>query len=83
MPGANLRVNFRYLIQKVARNGKIPLTIVRAGKEMAIELPVPCKRSLVIPGLEGEYPPYFVYGPLVFSSLTTDFTEIWRKATPA
>ena len=28
----NLRLNFHYLIQKVAKDGKVPLTIVRQGK---------------------------------------------------
>ena len=32
--GANLRVRFQYLVQKIAKNGKVPLTVVRAGKEM-------------------------------------------------
>ena len=30
--GANLRVRFQYLVQKIAKNGKVPLTVVRAGK---------------------------------------------------
>ena len=36
----NLRLQFQYLIQKVAKDGKLPLTIVRQGKPLAIELPV-------------------------------------------
>ena len=36
----NLRVRFEYLVQKIAKDGKVPLTIVRGGKEMQIELPV-------------------------------------------
>lgn len=67
------RIAFVYLVQKIAKNGKVPLTIVRGGKEMAIELPVQNKRPQVIPGLQGAYPSYFVYGPMVFSSATTDF----------
>jgi hypothetical protein len=69
----NLRVRFPYLIQKIARHGKVPLTVVRAGKEVAVDLPVPSRLSLVIPSLEGAYPSYFVYGPLVFSSATSEF----------
>ena len=38
--GDNLRVRFTYLVQKTARNGKVPLTVVRAGKEIHVELPV-------------------------------------------
>jgi S1-C subfamily serine protease len=71
--GANLRVRFQYLVQKIARNGKVPLTVIHAGKELQIQLPVTSKHAMVIPDLEGAYPSYFVYGPLVFSSATTQF----------
>src|SRR3984957_3057080 len=65
--GADQRVNFRYLVQKVAVKGKVALTIVRGGKSLVVQLPVSPNRPLLIPMLDGEYPPYFVYGPLVFS----------------
>ena len=68
----NLRVHFPYLIQKIARNGKVPLTVVRAGKEISVELPVTANRPLVVPLLNGVYPSYFAYGPLVFSTATTE-----------
>lgn len=68
--GDNLRVDFRYLVQNVARGGKVPLTVVRAGKSLQIQLNTPNTRPLLIPSLEGEYPPYFIYGPMVFSKAT-------------
>ena len=71
--GANLRVRFQYLVQKIARNGKVPLTVIHAGKELQVQLPVTSKHATVIPDLEGAYPSYFAYGPLVFSSATTQF----------
>jgi S1-C subfamily serine protease len=69
----NVRVQFCYLVQKIARNGIVPLTVARGGKEITIELPVLLSRPRVIPGLEGTYPSYFVYGPLVFSNATSEF----------
>src|ERR1700733_5305695 len=60
--GADLRGNFRYLVQKVAVKGKVALTIVRGGKSLVVQLPVSPNRPLLIPMLDGEYPPYFVYG---------------------
>jgi S1-C subfamily serine protease len=69
----NLRVRFQYLIQKIAKNGKVPLTVVRAGKTLAVEVPVASTRPMLIPLLEGAYPSYFVYGPLVFSNATMEF----------
>ena len=67
----NLRVRFQYLIQKIAKDGSIPLTIVRAQKPMNIRLPVATSRPMLLDDLEGEYPPYFILGPLAFSTGTT------------
>ena len=33
----NLRLRFQYLIQKLAKDGKVPLTVVREGKTMPID----------------------------------------------
>jgi S1-C subfamily serine protease len=65
--GPNLRVRFQYLVQKLARDGKVGLSIVRGGKPMTVALPVNLPRRVMVPDLQGEYPPYFIYGPLVFS----------------
>jgi S1-C subfamily serine protease len=69
----NLRLQFQYLIQKVARNGKLPLTIIRQGKPQSIELPVVTHWPMLIEPLDGHYPSYFVYGPLVFSAASREF----------
>ena len=69
----NLRVNFRYFIQTLVKDGKVPLTIVRDGKEMVIELPVIVKADELLQPLKGRYPSYFVYGPLVFSVASAEF----------
>jgi S1-C subfamily serine protease len=66
----DLRVSFQYLIQQVAANGKLPLTVVRAGKTLPVELPVSSEHPTLVADLKGTYPSYFVYGPLVFSPAT-------------
>ncbi len=71
--GSNLRVMFKYRVQQEAKNGKIPLTIVRGGKTMKVEVPASGRRPLLIPDLDGGYPSYFVYGPIVFSHATGEF----------
>jgi len=68
--GRNLRVYFTYMVQKAARDGKVALTVVRAGKEMVLSLPVSPTRPMVVPDLLGAYPSYFIYGPMVFSKAT-------------
>jgi S1-C subfamily serine protease len=77
----NLRVAFPYLVQKIARGDKVPLTIVRNGQELKVELPIGKRRPRLIPDLVGDYPSYFVYGPMVFSSATTQFITALGRTT--
>jgi hypothetical protein len=69
----DLRLRFQYLIQKLASDGKVPLTVIRDGKAVTLELPVKARRPALIDSLRGRYPSYFVYGPLVFSPVTAEF----------
>jgi hypothetical protein len=81
--GPNLRVHFRYLVQKITKNGKVPLTIVRKGREMAVEVPVSSTLPSVMPDLDGAYPSYFIYGPMVFSKASATFTRNFLTGTRA
>jgi S1-C subfamily serine protease len=71
--GDDLRVRFTYLIQHIATHGTVPLTIVRAGEEQKVSLPVSADYPQLIPELNGAYPSYFIYGPLVFSAATEEY----------
>lgn len=73
--GTNLRVRFTYMVQKIAKDGMVPLTIVRGGKEMPVQVPVPPKFPLVINAISGKYPSYFIFGPLVFSTVSSEMVE--------
>ncbi len=73
--GSNLRVRFHYLIQSKARQGMVPLTLVRNGKGLTLRVPVSADHPLLLPDLRGAYPSYFVYGPLVFSTATAQFAN--------
>ena len=73
--GPNLRVRFAYLVQKVVQNGKVPLTVVRAGQELALELPVVADRPQLLAELRGNYPSYFICGPMVFSKATSQYVS--------
>src|ERR1700674_5619613 len=64
----DLRVSFAYLIQHLANDDKVAMTIVRAGKSMQIQLPVSAEHPTLVTDLHGGYPSYFIYGPLVFST---------------
>jgi S1-C subfamily serine protease len=77
--GENLRIRFSYLVQRIAKDGKVPLTVVRAGKEISVQVPVSPSRPKLIPFLQGGYPSYFVYGPLVFSPATEDLVALFNS----
>jgi hypothetical protein len=44
-----------------------------------VQLPIASDRPLLIPELKGDYPPYFVYGPMVFSIATGQFLSLFNN----
>src|ERR1700704_2131881 len=73
--GDDLRVRFQYLIQSVARNGTVALTLLRGGKTLSVALPLVHDRPYLVRQLSGAYPEYFIYGPLVFSRATLEHLQ--------
>jgi hypothetical protein len=63
-----MRFNFQYVVPALTRNGKVPATVIRGGKEVKLQLPLARPGDFLIPDLRGEYPRFFLYGPLVFTS---------------
>ena len=74
-----LRVSFQYMIQKIPHGATVPLTLVRAGRVETVQMPVPTQRPLLIPGLQGEYPSYFICGPVVFERATLESLGLLRQ----
>ena len=81
--GSNLRVGFGYLVQQAARDGTVPLTLVRAGKTEQVHMPVPPHRPLLIDSLQGAYPSYFILGPMVFERATIETLSLIRTHNQA
>lgn len=71
--GGDVRLSFEYLVQRDAHDGKVPLTVVRRGRTLHLSVPVDYDRPLLIPNLYGRYPPYFIYGPIVFTQATAGY----------
>jgi S1-C subfamily serine protease len=67
-----LRLRFQYLIQKLVQDGRVPLTVIRQGKTIKIDLPVKAHYPRLFEPLQGKYPSYFMYGPLVFSPVSSE-----------
>jgi S1-C subfamily serine protease len=74
--GPDLNVRFQYRVQQVAKNGKLPLTVIRNGKSIKIQLPVRTSPPEMIPSLLDNYPSYFICGPIVFSRATNEFRTL-------
>ena len=53
--------------------------MVRAGKPLKVELAGIGRYPTLVSDLHGEYPSYFVYGPMVFSRATRQFLCCLRK----
>lgn len=71
----DLRLHFMYLIPKVAQDAKIPLTILREGQSLDVQLQLRIDRNLLLKPLKNTYPSYFILGPFVFSVATQDLVE--------
>ena len=69
----NLRLQYHYLVPKLAKDGKVALTVLRGGKSLKINVPVPRSRDALLKPLTGQYPSYFVYGPIVFSPASSTY----------
>jgi S1-C subfamily serine protease len=75
----NLRLRFQYMIQRVTKNNKVPLTILRDGKEKNVEVPIAPRHDELIQSNLGKYPTYFIYGPLVFSPVTAEYLSGFER----
>jgi S1-C subfamily serine protease len=71
----DLRLPFQYLIPRVAKQGKVRAGVLRNGEPMNIDLPVTRGSEFLIRDLGGELPPYYLFGPLVFSSVSIESAE--------
>jgi S1-C subfamily serine protease len=77
-----LRLSFLYLVPKLARNGSVPIRVVRAGRTIEGRLPVSLDDDHLIRGYEGRIPSYFVCGPLVFSPVMREAVSTYCRANP-
>ncbi|MBU3948274.1 MAG: trypsin-like peptidase domain-containing protein [Proteobacteria bacterium] len=65
----DLRLPATYLVPRIAKEGKVPLTIIRNKKQLKLNVPVSVESQKLIRFKGFNYPRYFIYGPLVFVEL--------------
>lgn len=51
-----VRLDFPYYVTKLAQGGRVPLTVIRDGKKMELDLPVKHEKEFVIKFLKTSYP---------------------------
>lgn len=76
---ADLQLPFTYYVPKLAKDGKVPLTVLRDGKEIKIDAPVPVEQPSKVPYLKDDYPSYFIYGPLVFTPVCKEMISAYGQ----
>jgi S1-C subfamily serine protease len=62
-----LRAPFLYVVPRLAKDGRVPLTVWRNGQTVHVPLPVTTADNRLIPDYGGEPMRYFIHGPLVFA----------------
>jgi S1-C subfamily serine protease len=68
--GNNLRLSWGYMIPQLgdsSTSGTIPITVLRKGEMVELQVPVSSSRDDLLPMIGNGYPEYFIVGPLVFS----------------
>jgi S1-C subfamily serine protease len=78
----DLRVYFFYLAPKLAKDGKVPLKVLRAGQAMDVAVPLERRDFSLMQSLDGKPLPYFVHGPLVFAPVTSETYAVYFEVSP-
>ncbi len=69
------RLSCLYLVQRTTENDRVPVTVIRDGVEKRLEVPTTRVVPMVMPTLIGDYPRYFIYGPVAFSAATNQYAR--------
>jgi hypothetical protein len=78
-----LRLPFSALVPRLARDGSVPVRLIRGGSTLDSSLPVTHGDDRLIKPLRGQMPSYFVHGPLVFSAATEEGSALYARGAPA
>ena len=67
------QVSFVYAVERSAVDGKLPVTILRDGEKLELEVPVFTDPHYLLDYIIDQPPSYFVYGPIVFGVGSVEF----------
>jgi S1-C subfamily serine protease len=71
----NLRINSNVLVQRLARDGRLPVVVVRDGQEVKLDLPVGPMGPVLFPYAADRPLSYFIIGPVPFTEATGDYVD--------
>jgi len=74
------RLHFGYYVAKLGADGSVPLTLIRDGEQVQIDLPVSPTLDLLQKRLDGAYPSYLIHGPMVFSPVYAELASAASRA---
>ncbi|MGC8642200.1 MAG: trypsin-like peptidase domain-containing protein [Isosphaeraceae bacterium] len=77
-----LRLPFSVLVPRLAKNGTVPVRLIRGGKPLEVGMVVTCEDDRLIRPYRGQYPRYFVHGPLVFSTVIDEAVSTYAQGNP-
>ena len=69
------RLSCLFMVQRATVEGRVPMTVLRAGVEKQVDVPTTRVVPLVMPALAGEAPRFFIYGPVAFSAATHQYAR--------
>jgi S1-C subfamily serine protease len=69
------RLSCLYLVQRATENGRLPVTVIRGGLEKRLDVTTTRVVPMVMPVLAGDYPRYFLYGPVAFAAATNQYAR--------
>src|SRR5262249_1297235 len=80
--GNDWRGSFLYFVQKLAKDEKVPGTVLRDGKEIKAQIPVSRGNPFLFKSYEGEPLPYFIHGPFCFAPARWEDITIFQNMNP-
>jgi hypothetical protein len=78
----DLRLPFTALVPRLSKAGAIPARVLRGGKPLEVSLPVTREDDQLLKTYRGQYPPYFVHGPLIFSPAFDLAVSTYAQGSP-
>lgn len=79
----DLRLVFLSVLPRLTRKDFVPARVIRDRKPLEVEIPLTLEDRDLFKNYTGEYPSYFVHGPLIFSPVYKGAVESYLQGNPS